>query len=291
MASRLFIVTGANKGIGFETAKKLCRHLNKENAAVVITSRCLIRGRDAVAKLAEEGLTASAEQLDITDPQSIKGFVETIKNKYNHVECLVNNAGFMFKPFAKEPLALRAQVTCDVNYFGTRNLSRAISPLFTKNSRVINVASTEAQKALKEMSAENRHRLMSKQATIECTGESEPPFSSSTSQDIDSAIKDYLQACGKNDLKGWSKNTIGVAKAAVIAMTAACARVCDRHPEKEMIFTCCCPGWCKTDLGGEKAPLSAADGAEIIAPLALGASKEHHGKFVRKGEILDLRED
>ncbi|KAL8274161.1 hypothetical protein Esti_002003 [Eimeria stiedai] len=276
MASRLFIVTGANKGIGFETGKKLCRQLNKENATVVITSRCVTRGKEAVAKLAEEGLTASAEQLDITDPHSIKGFVETIKNKYNHVDCLVNNAGFMFKPFAKEPFAFRAQMTCDVNYFGTRNLSRAISPLFTKNTRVINVASTEAQKALKEMSAENRHRLMSKQATIE---------------DIDSAIKDYLQACSKNDLKGWSRNTIGVAKAAVIAMTAACARVCDRHPEKEMIFTCCCPGWCKTGLGGEKAPLSATDGADVIARLALGASKEHHGKFVKKGEILDLTED
>ena len=47
----------------------------------------------AVAKLAEEGLKAEVEQLDITHQLSRQMFVETIKSKYGQVECLVNNAG------------------------------------------------------------------------------------------------------------------------------------------------------------------------------------------------------
>ncbi|KAL8440415.1 hypothetical protein Efla_000303 [Eimeria flavescens] len=277
MARRLFIVTGGSRGIGFETTKQLCKQLKDENATVLLTSRCPVRGKTAVSKLAEEGLTASMEQLDITDKESISTFARAIEGKYKKVDCLVNNAGFMFSPRAKEPFATQANVTCSINYFGTRNLSKAIAPLLARGARVVNVASTEAQRALKEMNSEHRHLLMSRKSTIE---------------DIDLVVKQFLDACETGSLGGWSKNIIGFSKAAVIAMTAACARLSDKRPETQMVITSCCPGWCQTDLTAwGKAPLSAADGAAVIAPLALHACREHHGKFVKKEEILDLSEN
>ncbi|KAL8440417.1 hypothetical protein Efla_000305 [Eimeria flavescens] len=274
MARRLFIVTGANKGIGFQTARKLCQKLKNEDAAVLITSRCPVRGKEAVAKLAEEGLTAHMEQLDVTDEQSISSFAETVKNKYGEVDCLVNNAGFAFPRNATEPLATQARITCGVNYFGTRKLSQAISPLLRKGARVVNVASTEGQRGLEELSAENRRRLVGETATLE---------------GIDEAVKEYLQACEKGSLEGWTSTTYRMSKAAVIGMTVVWARACDKNPEKEMIITCCCPGWCKTDMAGwEQPPLTASDGADVIVPLALAASREHQGKFVTKEGITDL---
>lgn len=274
-------MTGGNKGIGFETAKKLCKELKNENALVVITSRCPDRGKEAVAKLAEEGLKMSMEQLDITDEQSRKQFVEAIKTKYGQVECLVNNAGFAFKRSATEPVATQAKVTCGVNYYGTRDLTVALCPLLKPCSRVVNVASVAGQRGLAQMSAEHRHRLMKKTATPE---------------DVDAVVKEYLEACEKGTLDGWPSTTYQFSKAAVIALTAAWAgmsRKCPYAPQaSEAIITCCCPGWCKTDMAGwEDPPLSAADGANIVSRLALGAGKEHHGKFISEDTIIDLRED
>ncbi|OEH76902.1 carbonyl reductase [NADPH] 1 [Cyclospora cayetanensis] len=281
MARRVFIVTGGNKGIGFETAKKICKELKNEDATVVITSRSPENGAQAVAKLAGEGLKVEMVQLDIAHKLSREMFVETIRNKYGQVECLVNNAGFAFKNDATEPVGVQARMTCGINYYGTRDLTKAMTSLFTSGSRIVNVASMAGQRALTQMTPERRHRLMSKSATLE---------------DIDSVVEEYLADCATGRMDGWPSTTYGFSKAAVIAMTAALARMSDKCPalkdREGMVVTCCCPGWCKTDMAGwEAPPLSAADGAEIVGSLALGATKEHHGKFIQKEEVHDLRED
>lgn len=274
-------MTGGNKGIGFETAKKLCLELKDQDAVVILTSRCPQKGKEAIEKLEAEGLTASLEQLDIQDGESVKRFVETLKQKYGEVACLINNAGFAFKSSATEPVGTQASVTCAINYYGTRDLTMAMCPLFKAGSRIVNVASGSGRRALEQMNAERRHRLMNKKATI---------------SDIDQVTAEYLAACDKEDLEGWPKTTYGFSKAAVIALTAACARMCDACPGlqngKEIIITCCCPGWCKSDMAGwQDPPRSTSDGADVIVPLALRAGKEHHGKFVDVSEIMDLRED
>lgn len=280
MSGRVFIVTGANKGIGFETVKAICKSLKNENATVVLTSRCPKNGKEAIDRLSAEGLTAQLEQLDITDEKSRRQFVDTIKSKYGHVECLVNNAGFAFKQAATEPLALQAKVTCAINYYGTRDFTKEFAPLLAAGSRLVNVASVMGEISLGQMAEDRRHALMSKTATVE---------------DIDKVVQDFIDACEAGKLDGWPGTAYGFSKAAVIALTAAWARLEDQKAVKEgteaTIVTCCCPGWCKTDMGGwEAPPLSAADGAEVVSSLALGASKEHHGKFVKKGAVLDLRE-
>ncbi|KAL8274162.1 hypothetical protein Esti_002004 [Eimeria stiedai] len=277
MARKLFIVTGANKGIGFEVVKKLCKELKNDDAVVLMTSRCLERGKEALSKLEAEGFKPSLEQLDLTDNNSIKRFADTVKDKYGEIDSLVNNAGFAFPHNASESLATQAKETCAINYFGTRSLCKELCPLLKKGARVVNVASVSGQKALEEMSETNRQRLMSKNATL---------------QDIDTVVEAFVQACEEGKTEGWPKTTYGLSKAALIAVTAAWARMYKRNPEKEVIVTSCCPGWCKTDMGGwEQPPLSASDGADVIVPLALRASKEQHGKFVTQEGTFDLSED
>ena len=89
------VVTGANKGIGFEIA----RQLGREGLHVIATSRDEGRGREAITKLEEAEPTAKFTwaQADISDKASVQKCAETLKEKFGKVTILVNNAGIAFK--------------------------------------------------------------------------------------------------------------------------------------------------------------------------------------------------
>ncbi|CDI84687.1 carbonyl reductase, putative [Eimeria praecox] len=166
-------------------------------------------------------------------------------------------SGIAFPPGAKEPLAHQAKATCAVNYYGTRDITMAISPLFRKNSKVVFLASNLENAGPPFMSKSNRDRLLAPNATVE---------------DIDDAVREYLQA-------------------AVIGLAAALARQADvrtLNPNAEgIIVTACYPGWCKTDMAGWKSPpLSAADGGRIVAQLALASGRKEHGQLVVEGKEI-----
>ncbi|KAM3698680.1 hypothetical protein ACB098_06G205900 [Castanea mollissima] len=85
------VVTGANKGIGFE----ICRKLASDGIVVVLTARDEKKGLEAVEKLREFGLSDHVvfHQLDVADPASIASFADFIKTKHGKLDILVNNAG------------------------------------------------------------------------------------------------------------------------------------------------------------------------------------------------------
>lgn len=84
------LITGANKGIGFETARQLLQ----KDFSVFIGSRNLENGLEAVKKLKAEGLTrAEAIQLDVTDNRSVQSAREEIGRKTAVLDVLINNAG------------------------------------------------------------------------------------------------------------------------------------------------------------------------------------------------------
>jgi NAD(P)-dependent dehydrogenase (short-subunit alcohol dehydrogenase family) len=84
------LITGANKGIGFETARQLLQ----KGFSVFIGSRNLANGLEAVRKLNEEGLThAEAIQLDVTDNKSVQNARVQIGKKTEVLDVLINNAG------------------------------------------------------------------------------------------------------------------------------------------------------------------------------------------------------
>lgn len=79
------VVTGANRGIGFEIAKQLAGH----GLTVILTSRDTRVGIEAAKVLQEGGFNVDVHQLDILDEASISEFTKWIKEKYDGVDILV----------------------------------------------------------------------------------------------------------------------------------------------------------------------------------------------------------
>ncbi|XP_013360007.1 PREDICTED: carbonyl reductase [NADPH] 3 isoform X2 [Chinchilla lanigera] len=92
--TRVALVTGANKGIGFAVTRELCRRFPGD---VVLTARDEARGRAAVQQLQAEGLSPRFHQLDVDDLQSIRALRDFLRREYGGLNVLVNNAGIAFK--------------------------------------------------------------------------------------------------------------------------------------------------------------------------------------------------
>ncbi|CAH6792576.1 Cbr1 [Phodopus roborovskii] len=124
--SRVALVTGANKGIGFAITRDLCR---KFSGDVVLTARDEARGKAALQQLQAEGLSARFHQLDIDDPHSIRALRDFLLKDYGGLDVLVNNAGIAFKNADPTPFHIQAEVTMKTNFFGTQNVCTELLPL------------------------------------------------------------------------------------------------------------------------------------------------------------------
>src|SRR6201999_647423 len=95
MTNKVALITGANKGIGFETA----RQLGKKGIAILLGARDLAKGEEAAKKLAAEGVDVHAVKLDVVNPADIKAVAEKIEKEYGVLDILVNNAGVSLESF------------------------------------------------------------------------------------------------------------------------------------------------------------------------------------------------
>ena len=135
------LITGANKGLGFETA----RQLGKQGYTILVGARDETRGAEAVEKLNSEGFDAGFIQIDATDDETIKLAAQTVGEKYGKLDVLVNNAGIALDSTEKaSELSLEIlRKTFDTNFFGVIAVTQAFLPLIKKseNGRIVNVSS------------------------------------------------------------------------------------------------------------------------------------------------------
>ncbi|GAA1752750.1 SDR family NAD(P)-dependent oxidoreductase [Streptomonospora arabica] len=126
------LITGANKGIGFETAKQL----QALGHAVYIGARDAERGEKAAAAIG-----ARSVQLDVTDDASVNNALATIGAAEGRLDVLVNNAGILAAGEVDGPSALRA---FDTNAVGVVRVTEAALPLLRKSSNptVVTVSSS-----------------------------------------------------------------------------------------------------------------------------------------------------
>lgn len=137
------LITGANKGIGLETA----RQLGKMGISVFLGARDLAKGEAAAELLRGEGIAASALALDITSEAAVQSAAGALAAKTGgSLDVLVNNAG-VFLDWGTSPLEVSEDVirrTFETNYYGTLRVTRAFLPLLRKSAagaRIVNLSS------------------------------------------------------------------------------------------------------------------------------------------------------
>ena len=262
---RVAVVTGGNKGIGYEIVKALC---SKFDGIVYLTARDEQRGLDACKKLVEEGCQNPPKfhQLDIENKESIERLRDYIKAEYNGLDVLVNNAGFAYKTKSTAPFNEVAENTIRINFTGTLNVCRSLFPLLNPHGRVVHVASMAGKLSI----------IKSESLRNELT---RPNL---TESELVALMQDFVERAktGDHESKGWPMKGYAVSKLAINILSTIQAR--DRPYDKDMdvLINSCCPGWCRTDMAGQSASKSAAEGAETPVFLALipPGQEQPHGK-------------
>jgi len=144
------LITGANKGLGYETARALAAR----GCTVLIGARDPERGRAAADKLAAEGADVRFIRVDVTDAASITAAAEHIDAEFGRLDILVNNAGISggfdvgLLPSTTSVDSMRA--VYETNVFGPVAVTNAMLPLLRRAvaARIVNVSSEVGSVAL-----------------------------------------------------------------------------------------------------------------------------------------------
>lgn len=142
---RVAVVTGANRGIGFE----VCRQLARKGVRVILTARDEAKAREAAGRLRSEGLEVEPRSLDVTSAESVRGFGRALREGPGRADILVNNAGIFIDGATP---ALQADVdvmrrTLETNVYGPWLLCQQIIPLMLQHGfgRIVNLSSGMGQ--------------------------------------------------------------------------------------------------------------------------------------------------
>ena len=140
------LVTGANRGLGRETARQLAG----KGITVLLGSRDPQRGAAVAAEIVAEGGDAVAVPLDVTDEDSVAAVAAQVRDVWSKLDVLVNNAGAFRPATAVETTAAPMRDIFEVNVFGVVTVTRAVLALLARSPapRIVNVSSTTASLAL-----------------------------------------------------------------------------------------------------------------------------------------------
>jgi NAD(P)-dependent dehydrogenase (short-subunit alcohol dehydrogenase family) len=149
--NKVALVTGANKGLGFE----MSRQLAQQGLTVIIAARKLEAAIAAATTLNNEGLKTEAIALDINDSAQIQSAVQEINDRFGKLDVLINNAGVMLDGDWAISNASSVSIdiirkTFDTNFFALVEVTQAMLPLILKSQsgRIVNMASIEGSLTL-----------------------------------------------------------------------------------------------------------------------------------------------
>lgn len=189
---KTIVVTGANRGIGFE----ICNQLGKLGHEIILTARNVGKGIEASNKLRDKGYNSHFYQLDLEEEKSITLFTHEMSKSHNMVDVLINNAAILRdNGMHLRDLDMKVyERTMKINLQGPMLLTRTMLKLLRKSSdpRVVNISS--GMGALNSMGGGNPAYRLSKAALNALTG----IFSAE-----ESGIK-FNTMC-----PGWVKTTMG----------------------------------------------------------------------------------
>jgi NAD(P)-dependent dehydrogenase (short-subunit alcohol dehydrogenase family) len=255
---RTALVTGANRGLGLETAKELLGR----GLRVILTSRG-DDGAGLAGELAGMGLRAEHRPLDVADPGSAGALADSLKRDGVSLDVLVNNAGIALDGFNLEV----ARRTLDVNFFGALHVTDALLPMVADGAAVVMVSSGMGE--LSAFSEPLRKRFLDPALSREALGALMQAF-----------LRDVKER--RHREAGWPSSAYRVSKAGLNALV----RVLSRELSGRRIrVNAVCPGWVRTAMGGAGASRSVERGAASI--LWATAETGPTGGFFRDGKAIE----
>jgi len=241
-SKKVALVTGANRGIGFETA----RQLGKKDITVVVGARTLSAAKDTADKLQKEGIDAFPVQLDVTKAGDRTAAAKVIADKYGKLDILVNNAGVgaedgMFAAKTIDTTEEELQKVFGTNVFSVIAVTRELLPLLKKSpsGRIVNLSSILGSLTLH--------------------ADPKSPIA---------GIKTFAYDASKTALNQFTVHLASELKDTNIKVNSA-------HP-----------GWVKTEMGTDQAPMEIVDGAKTSVELALLGAEGPNGRFIHMGQEL-----
>jgi NAD(P)-dependent dehydrogenase (short-subunit alcohol dehydrogenase family) len=238
---KIALVTGANRGIGFETA----RQLGKKGVTVIVAARTLKSAEETASKLKSDGVEAVPLKLDVTNAQDREAAAKTIGDKFGRLDILVNNAGVGpqdgFVPKTINTTEEELQKVFGTNLFAVIAVTRSLLPLLKKSEagRIVNLSSV---------------------------------LGSLT-----------LHADPKSPIAGFKVFAYDASKAALNAFTIHLAA---ELKDTKIKVNSAHPGWVKTEMGTDQAPMEIPEGAQTSVDLALIGPDGPNGRFIHLGQEL-----
>jgi NAD(P)-dependent dehydrogenase (short-subunit alcohol dehydrogenase family) len=249
------LVTGGNRGLGFETAKELV----SRGWDVVVAGRDLDAARKAAVSL---GARARAVRLDVASPNATSAALTELGD-VPAFDALVNNAGVSLDGFDAEV----ARRTIETNYHGAVRVTEAFRPRLSPTANLVMVSSGMGE--LGPVSLALRKRLLDPLLTLEALDE------------LVQGFVDKVRAGG--ELGGWPKNAYRVSKIALNTYTRLLA---PELPTGQRV-NAVCPGWVRTRMGGSAASRTVEKGASGIVWAATLREGGPNGGFFRDAKPID----
>jgi NAD(P)-dependent dehydrogenase (short-subunit alcohol dehydrogenase family) len=230
------LVTGANRGLGKETA----RQLEQRGFRVITTSR-----------------EDPAFPLDVTSDASVRALTEKLERAKIVLDVLVNNAGIAMKGFDANVV----KKTLETNFFGPLRVTDALLPLVPDGGNIVMVSSGMGELSIfdRELRAFFAKDTLDREALVQ-------------------KLRAFVA-----DQTGWPRSAYSVSKAGLNALTRILAR--ELAPRRIRV-NAVCPGWVRTDMGGEHAERDVQTGAKSIVWAALLDRDGPTGGFFRDGKAI-----
>lgn len=152
LAGQIALVTGAGRGIGLAIARALA----SEGCTLILAGRNLRALEKAGREVTRLGARVLLKACDVSDPQSVAELAVVARQRFKHVDLLINNAGIALPSKPLEKISIDDwRAVIDTNLTGTFLVCRAVLPLMKRGSTVVNVLSLAATRVFAGSSAYN----------------------------------------------------------------------------------------------------------------------------------------